>query len=555
LRHLCSTLFTGLALTTLTFAQPKIDNGQVTNAASYAIPELPGGSLARGGMIVIKGSNLGPNDLQLINAFPLPLQLGGTAVRATVNGVAKDLYLIYTSAKQVAAILPSDTPEGTGTIAVTYNGQTSATAPIRVVRSSFGIFTLNQAGSGPGVFQNANTATDLPINTLTSGARPGQLVVIWGTGLGPVTENEATAPRPGDMPVDAEVYIGGKRATVTYKGRSGCCAGIDQIVFTVPDGVEGCYVPVVVKTGDAVSNFVTMTVSRNPNTCPTNTGEAATQLELAQRNGVLRTGDISLSRTVMKMNVPGAGAFEMKNDAGSGTFTRFNYDQLLRAQNLGGFSTSTFGSCVVARIRDIEQLDLNLDPGVTLDAGPVINVNGPNGAKQMKKQSDSYSETFSSGGINIPGMPAGGPDYLEPGEYRIDNGAGGSGTNRVGAFNATLRVPQMLKWENMDAINTVNRGTGLDVTWSGGDPTGYVTITGGAVQGKASASFTCTERTSAGRFNVPAYVLSLLPATSGDTGGSLALMGVTKSVAFTAEGLDSGTVSASSGSFKTVNYR
>jgi uncharacterized protein (TIGR03437 family) len=53
------------------------------------------------------------------------------------------------------------------------------------------------------------------------------------------------------MPVDAEVYVGGKRAAVTYKGRSGCCAGIDQIVFTVPEGVEGCYVPVVVKTGDA----------------------------------------------------------------------------------------------------------------------------------------------------------------------------------------------------------------------------------------------------------------------------------------------------------------
>jgi hypothetical protein len=277
---------------------------------------------------------------------------------------------------------------------------------------------------------------------------------------------------------------------------------------------------------------------------------------LAQRNGVLRTGDISLSRTVMKMDIPGMGALEMKNDAGYGSFTRFNYDQLLRAQNLGGFSTSTFGSCVVGRIRDIEQLDLKLDPGVTLDAGPVINVNGPNGAKQLKKQSDSYGETFSSGGINIPGMPStGGPDYLEPGEYRIDNGAGGSGTNRVGAFNVTLRVPPMLKWENMDAISTVNRGTGLDVTWSGGDPNGYVTITGGAVQGKATASFTCTERTSAGRFNVPAYVLSLLPATSGNRGGSLSLMGVTKSVAFTAEGLDVGTVSATSGSSKTVNYR
>ena len=235
--NLLSRLLTGVVLAGIAYAQPTIDSGGVTNAASYALPELPNGALARGGMIVIKGNNLGPAELQIINAFPLPLDLAGTSINATVNGTLVRLYMIYTSAKQLAAILPSQTPEGNGTLTVTYNGQTTAAAQIRVVRSAFGIFTLNQGGSGPGVFQNANSGTDQPVNTLTVGARPGQLAIIWGTGLGPVTENEATGARPGDMPsVPVEVYVGGKRADVTYRGRSGCCAGIDQIVFTVPAG-------------------------------------------------------------------------------------------------------------------------------------------------------------------------------------------------------------------------------------------------------------------------------------------------------------------------------
>ena len=180
--NLYSRLLTGVVLAGIAYAQPTIDAGGVTNAASYASPALPSGALARGGMIVIKGNNLGPTPLQIINAFPLPLALAGTSIKATVGGTTVDLYMIYTSTKQLAAILPSQIPEGTGTLTVTYNGQASATAPIRVVRSAFGIFTLNQAGSGPGVFQNANSGTDQPVNTLTVGARPGQLVIIWGTG-------------------------------------------------------------------------------------------------------------------------------------------------------------------------------------------------------------------------------------------------------------------------------------------------------------------------------------------------------------------------------------
>src|SRR6478672_8616749 len=119
-----SGLLMGVVFAGIAAAQtPTITSGGVTNAASYASPDLPSGALARGGMIVIKGSNLGPDPLQIINNFPLTTSLAGTSVKATVAGTAIDAYMVYTSGAQVAAILPSGTPEGSGTIAVTYNGR------------------------------------------------------------------------------------------------------------------------------------------------------------------------------------------------------------------------------------------------------------------------------------------------------------------------------------------------------------------------------------------------------------------------------------------------
>jgi uncharacterized protein (TIGR03437 family) len=555
---LLSGFFMGVVFAGIAAAQtPTITSGGVTNAASYAIPDLPSGALARGGMIVIKGSNLGPDPLQIINKFPLVKELAGTSVKATVNGTAVDAYMVYTSSAQVAAILPSSTPEGSGTIAVAYNGRTSATAPIRVVKSAFGIFTLNQAGSGPGVFQNANSGTDQPINTLTVSARPGQLVIIWGTGLGPATRDEAAGEASGNMPdLPVEVYVGGKKAEISYRGRSGCCAAIDQIVFSVPQGVEGCYVPVVVKVGDVVSNFVTMSVAPNGGVCTDPNGISGTQLESAQRSGTFRNGGITLTRSVSKFSFPGVGSIESKTDNGSAAFQRYTFNELIRAQSVsGGFATS-YGSCTVFNSSGSSGTVVDVVKPVQLDAGPVINISGPRGAKQLAKQNGVYTAQL-GGGTNIPGVPGGAvtPDYLEPGAYTIDNGSGGSGPDAVGAFNVKLTIPQLLNWTNMDATETVTRANGVNITWSGGDPNGSVYILGISSSGSNAAVFVCSERTSAGQFTVPSYVLSALPATAGQNIGILSVNNNTQPVTFTAAGLDIGAVVATSGSSKTVTYR
>jgi uncharacterized protein (TIGR03437 family) len=46
--------------------------------------------------------------------------------------------MIYTSAGQVAAIMPSTTPAGNGTLTLTFNGNSGST-PIQVLATGFGI--------------------------------------------------------------------------------------------------------------------------------------------------------------------------------------------------------------------------------------------------------------------------------------------------------------------------------------------------------------------------------------------------------------------------------
>src|SRR5437016_5360596 len=147
-------------------AQPVIASLGIRNGASYASPGLPNSGIAQGSIFIVFGQNLGPAAIAQVSRFPLPTSQGlaGTSIKIAVGGTTVDAIMLYTLATQVAAVLPSNTPIGTGTLTVTYNGQTSAPAPITVIKSSFGIFMLNQAGNGAAVLQNVNSQSDRPIN-------------------------------------------------------------------------------------------------------------------------------------------------------------------------------------------------------------------------------------------------------------------------------------------------------------------------------------------------------------------------------------------------------
>ena len=56
--------------------------------------------------------------------------MGGTSVSVTVGSTTVSAPMYYTSATQVAALLPSNTPTGSGTLTVTYSGTASAAVAV-----------------------------------------------------------------------------------------------------------------------------------------------------------------------------------------------------------------------------------------------------------------------------------------------------------------------------------------------------------------------------------------------------------------------------------------
>src|SRR6185503_774438 len=99
--------------------------------------------------------------------------------------------MYYTSDKQIAALLPSNTPTGgPATITVTYNGQASPPTAIRgVVAANLGIFTLDSTGRGLAIvtypdYSLVSGTKGTPCggpNTACGAANPGDTLILWGT--------------------------------------------------------------------------------------------------------------------------------------------------------------------------------------------------------------------------------------------------------------------------------------------------------------------------------------------------------------------------------------
>jgi uncharacterized protein (TIGR03437 family) len=555
----------GAAFAAIAAAQPAVTGA--LNTASYIVPGFPNAGLAQGGMIAIFGRNLGPAAIAQAGSFPLPTELGGTSAKVTVAGQTIDLVMTYALSTQVGAIVPSTTPVGSGQLTVSYNGQTSASFAVQVVASQFGIFTINQGGSGPAVVQNVNSESDRPVNTILNAAKPNQAMILWGTGLGAIQGSDRETPPVGDLNQAVEVLVGGRRATVLYKGRSGCCAGIDQVIFEVPAGTSGCYVPLVVKNGNSVSNYTSIAVSPNGGVCSDPFGYTSDELNTANSTGKLSVGNVALTRMNLKISAAGLN-FDTTTETASGSFYSYDAAQLVGSRGNGGTAV-TVGACTLFTFAGESMSPIDPTLPRALDAGAAINLSGPNGAKQMVKgQGGLYSATLSTstglpGGIpglpgGIPGLPGGSSaSYLTPGAYNTDNGAGGVD---VGGFRSSLNLPANFTWTNEAAITQVNRTSDLDITWTGSDPSGYVYVTGTSFDqtAKVGAGFYCLERGSASRLTVPSAILLGMPASSVLQGAQTGILsvGITNEPSrFTTRGIDVGTFTYTSMTAKSLGYR
>jgi uncharacterized protein (TIGR03437 family) len=500
-------------------SQPVLSSGGIVNAASY----LPG--IAQGAMFNIFGSGLGPAQLIQARTFPLASSLGGTVVTVSQGPNTKQAPIVYASAGQIAAILPSDTPVGLNTLTVTYNGQTSAAIQFQVVRAQFGIFTTNSRGGGPAVGLNYVSQTDQPRNGLGVAANPGQVVTIYGTGLGPIQGSDSAVAPVGDLDSTVEVLLGSQTAPILYKGRSSCCAGIDQIVFKVPANVDGCYVPLTVRTnGVAPPQSATLSIAPSGTVCTEPGLLTTSDLEKARTQGGLRIGSMLLTSYQF--------GDTQSVDYGIVSFSRARYEDLalaserLAAAPDGACEAASYDGTTGTIVGSIGSLDASFFdnyifwyPGAPLEAGNNLSISGAGKSLQFQRATTGF---YSNAFYDYTNPLA---SFLSPGRYTLDSGSGGSD---IPAFRAGIDIPARLRF-SLSGTNSISRASDYTITWTGGLPDQRILISGisYAQQGRIGGTFTCVQRGNAGKMVIPASVMALLPRSgaleTGDGGGFLYL--------------------------------
>ena len=507
----------GAALVVFVFASalhaqnPTVPRGGILNNAGYVVDGLPGDGVARGSMFAVFGSQLGPATAVVAAELPLRTALGGTSIEITVGGVTRQAFLLVSSAGQLAAVMPSDVPAGAGALTVIVNGIRSQPTPFKVVNSAFGIFSRNQAGLGPAIMQNFVSATETPVNSIFDSAHDGQAGILWGTGLGPIAGSDVDLPPVGNLPVEVELWVGGRRADILYAGRSAQFPGIDQVNFIIPSGVTGCYVPVTVVVGGVASNDVTIAIAEQGRYCSDFQTFLPGELEAVSQSGSGAFGMIEMTRFRGFLNTP-LGSQQVAVDLFLGDFRSYTAAQLANAVSTRE-SVAPLGSCIVTRSRASEDGGFDSAGGSGISGGPRLTLQGPRGMKTIPQDGLGY-EAELGGGLGDDASPV----YLDPGEYTV---AGGAAGGPVGVFQTSLTVPQALQWINQQSFTTVRRDQDLTVQWTGGDPAReFVSVAVQSVNRTADTfgSVYCSAPAGAGAFTIPRRVLATLPASTPWTG-------------------------------------
>lgn len=235
---------------------PVVTAGNIVSAATGIA-----GPVAANTWMTVYGTNLGATtrswtDTDFINGA-MPVSLDGVSVILTTFGAPRLASIGYVSPTQINFLLPSDTSSTTAQVQVRNTAGITAQMPLTVQANAPQLLTSD------GKHALGTHADGTLFGTVA--AKPGETVVLYGTGCGPVTP----ALIPSQVPVQAaplaslpQITIGGAPATVTAGSVLTGTAGVYQISVQIPAATPDGDQPVVVQAGTFSSATTLISVKK-----------------------------------------------------------------------------------------------------------------------------------------------------------------------------------------------------------------------------------------------------------------------------------------------------
>lgn len=212
-------------------AAPSYTAAKIVNSSNYAP-----GPFAPNSILTIFGTDLARSSQELtaedIRSGYLPTELNYT--RVYVDNSPAPLY--YVSATQINFLLPSRQATGDTTIRVARQGLSGPEVTIQVVDAAPALFSTDTGYA---------IATDAKNGVITAEApgRPGDVIVLWATGLGKTAPNPASGALARDLALIANldslrITLAGRLVDpgrVFYAGLAPGYAGLYQINLVLPE--------------------------------------------------------------------------------------------------------------------------------------------------------------------------------------------------------------------------------------------------------------------------------------------------------------------------------
>ena len=223
---------------------PGAEDARRLSAPSYSVASIVNsatnepGAIAPNTIISIYGQNLSFETKAISEAdivgLQLPTVLAGTGVRVFVGNIPAVVYFV--SPGQVNVLVPNNLRPGSFHLQLTRDGRAGPAIRITLRPAAPALFPLDPTTA-------VATRADGSLVSWEQPAKPGEMVVLYATGLGPTNPN----PPYGQVPHTAalierldelEVLLNGtavETARIAYAGQTPGFAGLYQINLLLPD--------------------------------------------------------------------------------------------------------------------------------------------------------------------------------------------------------------------------------------------------------------------------------------------------------------------------------